>query len=105
MKTILKAALASAAAAAIDAISRLDADNAPHLAEAAAAAAVAAEPDGASLAQTMAQQADRMLGVASRLFARLPAQLLQVFVVTFLGVFTVLFTTQILIQGAARLAR
>ena len=74
-------------------------------AEAAAAAAVAAEPDGASLAQTMAQQADRMLGVASRLFARLPAQLLQVFVVTFLGVFTVLFTTQILIQGAARLAR
>ena len=74
-------------------------------AEAAAAAAVAAEPDGASLAQTMAQQADRMLDVASRLFARLPAQLLQVFVVTFLGVFTVLFTTQILIQGAARLAR
>ena len=74
-------------------------------AEAAAAAAVTAEPDGASLAQTMAQQAARMLGVASRLFARLPAQLLQVFVVTFFGVFTVLFTTQILIQGAARLAR
>ena len=74
-------------------------------AEAAAAAAVTAEPDGASLAQTMAQQAARMLGVASRLFARLPAQLLQVFVVTFVGVFTVLFTTQILIQGAAQLAR